>query len=214
MNSHLLRFKPEQKYLVWDLETCNLNLAVSVNLPWQLGFLTIENNEVKETKTLYIYWKNLKVSAGAAKVTRFNHQTYLDMALPAQDVLGEFETYLYDPNYLVIGHNQLNFDIYVHKIWREQLGYRSNFSYLNRCIDTNAVAKGIKLDRKYRPPEDFLVYQYRMLSVRQKGLKSSLTALGKENNIPFDYENLHDAGNDILLNWIIWNKVLRFQVEV
>ena len=39
MNNHLLRFKKNKKYIVFDYETCGLNLASLDNKPWQLAFL-------------------------------------------------------------------------------------------------------------------------------------------------------------------------------
>ena len=48
MDEHLLRFKKDQKYLVFDYETCNLNLGLDSNKPWQLGFLTCKGNRILE----------------------------------------------------------------------------------------------------------------------------------------------------------------------
>ena len=48
---------------------------------------------------------------------------------------------------------------------------------------------------------------------RKKGIRTNLTALGKEFDIDVDYDNLHDAVNDLMLNIEVWNK-LKWQIDV
>ena len=43
--SELLRFNPNQKYVLFDFETCGLNLGSLRNKPWQLAFITIEDGK-------------------------------------------------------------------------------------------------------------------------------------------------------------------------
>ena len=43
----LLRFNKAQKYMIFDFETCSLNLGSLENKPWQLAFLIIENDKIK-----------------------------------------------------------------------------------------------------------------------------------------------------------------------
>ena len=66
MKESLLRFKKNQKYLLFDYETCNLNL-VSNNKPWQLAFLVVENNKIIESKDYWLKWNDLTVSPEAAQ---------------------------------------------------------------------------------------------------------------------------------------------------
>ena len=47
----------------------------------------------------------------------------------------------------------------------------------------------------------------------KKGVKTNLTALGKEFEIDVDYNNLHDAVNDLILNIKVWDK-LKWQIEI
>lgn len=198
-----------QKYLIWDLETCNLNL-LNNNLPWQIGFLLAEGNKIINSKSYMLKWPNLKVSEGAARATRFNMTEYKAKAVNPAPVLEEFESYLYNKDYSIIYHNGLGFDTYVHNIWRNALGKNEpDFSYLDRVYDTNALAKGIKLGIKRQKNQNFLAYQYSMLSIVQKGLKTNLTSLGKELGIEFNYETLHNATEDVKLNFIIWNKWIK-----
>ena len=46
-----------------------------------------------------------------------------------------------------------------------------------------------------------------MLTHRVKGIRTSLTELGKYYNIDHDYSTLHDAINDLKLNLKIWRKL-------
>ena len=53
-----------------------------------------------------------------------------------------------------------------------------------------------------------------MINIVQKGLKTNLTLLGKEAGIEFDYNNLHDALNDVRLLQLIWDKWIKWNVEI
>ena len=44
MTNSLLRFKKNQKYIVFDFETEGLNLRYS--RPWQLGFIEVEGKSI------------------------------------------------------------------------------------------------------------------------------------------------------------------------
>jgi hypothetical protein len=84
---------------------------------------------------------------------------------------------------------------------------------INKFIDTNAIARGIKYNIPYNPKESLIEYQYKIYHTKRKNVRSSLTVLGKENGIEHDYEKLHDAINDLDLNLKVWNK-LKWQIEV
>lgn len=202
---------PNLKYIVFDTETENLSLMY--NKPWQLGLLICEGYKTISENLYYIKWDNLNVSEGAAKATRFDERNYKLKAIENESILNIFEEYLYNPEYLILGHNILQFDIYIHNIWRRSLGRKTDYSYVNRFIDTNAIAKAIKLERPYKKDDNFLAWQYQMLNVRKKGLKSSLTHLGKENDIEWDYDNLHEGLKDCQLNNLIWNRILKNKME-
>ena len=58
-----------------------------------------------------------------------------------------------------------------------------------------------------------LEYQYQMINMKAKGIKTNLTVIGKEMEIEFDPETLHDALNDIKLLFKVWQKV-KFMVEI
>ena len=82
-----------------------------------------------------------------------------------------------------------------------------------KIIDTLSIARGIKISEEYKPGDNFLEYQYKMINVIRKGMKTSLSALGKQYDIDHDYDNLHDALVDLELNIKVWNK-LKWRLEL
>ncbi len=80
--SDLLRFNPNQKYVLFDFETCGLNLGSLRNKPWQLAFLTIENQKVTDKADYWLKWDDINVSEGAAKVTGWTQKKYEDFERP------------------------------------------------------------------------------------------------------------------------------------
>lgn len=206
MDQHLLRFKPNQKYLIWDLETQCLNLTLN-NVPWEIGYLLVEGEKVLEQHHYRIWWDNFTISKGAAQVTRFDYADYKRTSKDSKLVLDDFEKHLYNPEIISVGHNLHNFDIYIHNQWRKKLGLETDYSYLNRCIDTNSIAKLIRLDIKEVKKENWMETMFRMSNFYQKGMKTNLTAMGKHYNIPYDYESLHSGINDVILNKLVWDKM-------
>ena len=76
MNEDLLRFKHNQKYLIFDYETCNLNLSSAENKPWQLGFIITEGSRIIDKQDLYIGWDELDISKEAERITNFSRIKY------------------------------------------------------------------------------------------------------------------------------------------
>lgn len=212
MDSHLLRFNSSQKYLIFDFETESLNLCAR-NYPWNLGFLVWQNGKILEQHEYCPWWPDLNVSPGAAKVTRFDYKQYKSKAEDAKKILEIFESYLYNSEYIPLGHNTHSFDAFVHNLWRRESGLPSDYSYLSRSIDTNSLAKLIKLGIKELKQSDWLTTMFRMAGFKQKGMKTNLTALGKERLIDVDYDALHESLNDCILNALVWEK-LKWEIEI
>ena len=93
MKESLLRFQKNKKYLLFDYETCNLNL-VSHNKPWQLAFLVIEDNKVVESKDYWLKWDELNVSPEAAKITGFTKAKYSKKASCPKKALDHLEIFV------------------------------------------------------------------------------------------------------------------------
>ena len=205
IGNELLRYDKNRKYLVWDLETTGLNLGYA--LPWQISFAVFTLYDVLLKQDFYIWWDNLPMSDGAAKVTRFDWDQYQLLSKEPDLILSTFDSYLYDPEIYSVGHNILGYDSMIHAVWRRKLGIKEDFSYLDRAFDTVALSKafkkGIKPDR-----ENFLPWQYKMGSLIEKGLKTNLAQMARDLQIEFDESRLHDARVDIQLNIDVFRQLL------
>lgn len=208
---NLLRFK-ENLYLIADFETENLNTAME-NRPWQVAFLLCNNKEILEKHHYYIWWDNLKMSDGAARVTKFNKEEYKRLAKPQLEVYEIWKKYLYNPEYIKVFHNGINFDCYIEQIWRKENNLPRDFSFLDNFIDTNSLARMIKLGIKSVKREDWLVNWFKFGNFRQKNMKTNLTSLGKEYGIDWDYDSLHEALSDVGLNYAVWNK-MKWMIDI
>lgn len=137
--TELLRYKSKQKYCCADLETEGLNKIHS--RPWQCSFITFDLHNLYESHDYYIWWPDLNVSAGAARQTRFDYHNYKNKAKDPLEVLAILEKYLLDPEYIKVGHNFLGYDVMIYNVWRRALGLKEDYSFLDKVIDTNCIAK-------------------------------------------------------------------------
>lgn len=208
IGENLLRFNKEQKYLFFDLETCNLNLVNKENVPWQYGFSTGTIDKIEFSCDYLVKWPEIKISKQAAFLTRFDQSKVDRFGISPQKALEQFEKYLYDPQYIIVAHNGLGFDIYLHNIHRKLMGKKSDYSYLNRFLDTNALAKTVAMGVHPQPNEDLLTFQYKFLDARFAKVKTSIKALCQQLDIDYDEEKAHDAQQDILWMFKIFNKLI------
>ena len=88
-DNSLLRFRKNQKYIVYDFETEGLNLRYSK--PWQLGFIIAEGKKVKESYDLYIDFEDLNISDDARRLTGFSDTVYNKKKQDKQKVLDIFD---------------------------------------------------------------------------------------------------------------------------
>lgn len=212
IGSSLLRYQDNQKYILWDVETEGLNLARA--RPWQIAYAVCSNKGIESINVRYPLWNDLAVSDEAAKVTRFDMKNYLQLAEPADVVLKDFESLIYDPAYLNLGHNIIGYDHYVLRTWRALCGRTLDWSPISRAIDTLCLARayrfGIMPDRS-----NLLAWQYKMLTIRSKakGMGASLGAMAREFSIDYDERQAHDAKYDCQVNHGVFNRLI-WQVEV
>ncbi len=212
MKEDLLRFKNNQKYIIFDYETCDLNLASEDNKPWQLSFIVADSKKVYEKKDYYLKWDNINVSEDAARITGFSKSVYNKKGTCPKQALDHFEKYLYDPNIIPLGHNVLGFDVYIHNIHRKLCKLKPDFSYIDRIIDTNCLAKAAA-EKIKNTGDSRLAWQYSLNNYIKKGLKTSLQHCAKKYGIPFDPSKLHNALYDIEINYEVFKKQL-WEVEV
>lgn len=212
-DQHFLRFNKDKVLTFFDFETFNLCLSFRHNLPWQLGIVKVKGDTIIDSRDILIKWNtHLKISEGAARITRYDQSKMDRLGIPPDEAFKIMDEWLLDTDH-IFAHNGYGFDTYLVKDWYK-LKKRNEWKQIhNKMIDTNLIAKGIKLGIPYKATENLMAYQYKMYHHIQKGLKTSLTTLGKEYEIPHNYEMLHDAIVDLELNVKVWNK-LRWHVEI
>jgi len=199
------RFKKNQRYLIFDTETEGLNLAY--HRPFQLSWIVCDNFKILETHNRYLYWKDLKISDGAKKITNFNYSFYKEKAEDPSVVYKDFEKYLLSDDTINVCQNILNFDCYIIKNLQKSLNNKTDFSFLKRSVDTKclflAMQKGIIYNEKYT----FLEWQYKLSNLHEKGLKSSQSFMLNYFDIDHDKSKLHDALYDITMLYEIFKKL-------
>jgi DNA polymerase III alpha subunit (gram-positive type) len=210
MTNSLLRFKKRQKYIVFDFETEGLNLRYSK--PWQLGFIVAEGQKVEKEYDFHIDFPDLNISEDAKRITRFNQTVHDKRKKDKLKVLDFFDSFLYNPDYLIIGHNVLGFDVYIHNVLRRACGKPSDYSYMDRMLDTNCLAKAYKMGLK-KPDINLTLWQCKLNNYIKKGMKTNQQALLKELDIKFDPQKLHDAIYDVKMTLNIFHKLI-WNVEV
>ena len=213
MNEDLLRYDNEKTLVFIDCETENLCLTFEQNLPWQIAMIKVQGNSIKDEKDFYVKWpqRDINVSKEAARVTRFNYQSYISKAKPFEELCDTVFDWLDNADHIV-GHNVLGFDIYLIREMYRHCGKESEH-LTEKIIDTMCMARGIKSDHLYRKGADFLEYQYRMLHFRKRGLRNRLDQLGEQYGIEHNYDMLHNALNDLKLNVKVWHK-MKYHVEI
>ena len=212
MYEHLLRFRKDKKLVFIDCETYNLCLSFCHNVAWQISMISTDGTYKKDERDFYIKWDTpFKISDDAKRITRYNESFVNKNGKEPKDVFPIIKKWLDGADYIV-GHNIIGFDIYLIKEMYKMFG--EDYKHLvPKLIDTNCIARGVKMEIPYKPEEDFTEYQYRIVNTRRKGVRSSLTALGKEFNIDHDYDKLHNAIVDLELNLKVWNK-LKYALEL
>lgn len=205
MKENLLRFKSKQKYIIFDYETCNLNLASEENKPWQLSYIVADQNKTYDKQDWYLKWEDLNISPEAARITGFSEKMYRKQAKDPEEALKNFEKYLYDDSIIPLGHNVLGFDVYIHTIHRKLCGKKPDYSYIEKIIDTNCLAKAIEEKIKSNKSSR-LAFQYSLNGYVKRGLKTSLQQCAKKYKIDFDPSKLHNALYDIEINYQVFKK--------
>ena len=149
----------KKKFMVPDLETSCLNLAMGYNRPWQVSWLICQGTEIIKKNNYYLRWPDFYISPGAAAATRFDPRNIELYGQDPKEILDLFDKDLYNEEYIIVGQNLLNFDVYIHSMWRENFGNSIDYSYIDRIIDVRALAVCWKLGLKFKETEDFLAHQ-------------------------------------------------------
>jgi DNA polymerase III epsilon subunit-like protein len=213
MDEHLSRYDKNKTFVFIDCESLNLCLNFCHNLPWQIAMIKIQGDKKIDQKNFYLKWDtNLKISQDAARITRYDHKKVQKEGYDPKEIFPTIKDWLDNADHIV-GHNILGYDIYLIKEYYQYMN--CNWKYLvNKIVDTNLIAKGIKNNIIYNRNDSFLEYQYKVYHLkRKKALRTSLSSVAKENGIEHDYDSLHDAISDLDLNVKVWHK-LKWQVDI
>jgi DNA polymerase III epsilon subunit-like protein len=175
--------------------------------------MVVQGDEIISREKWYIKWdtRPLKVSTQAAMITRYSGSTVEREGISPAQAWIKFGQEIESCDYLV-GHNVLGFDYYMINAFCDEAKVERP-QFLNKIIDTAMLAKAYKLGVPLKKGDDLLLFQYKMYHKKVKGVKYSLSVMGKELGIPHDYANLHDALIDLELNVKVWQK-LKWLIEV
>lgn len=190
-----IRFKKDQKYIIFDTETEGLNLAY--HRPFQLSWIVCDNFKIIDTQNRYIWWEDLEISEGAKKITNFQYSSYKEKAEDPSNVYRDFSKHLLSDKVVNICQNILNFDCYIIKNLQKSINKKSDFSYLRRSVDTKCLFLAMQKGIVYNENDSFLEWQYKISNSPQKGLRSSQSYMLNYFSIKHDENKLHDALYDI-----------------
>lgn len=213
----LLRFDKNQKVISYDFETCNLCLSEeSVNKPWQLGWTTWAGGRKLEGREDWLKWDPLPMGRDAARITGFDWMLYHARAVDPEPIYEQFAEKLYDPDYLFLGANLFNFDIYMVGLWQRLLGRPIDYSFCSRTICVQNLRKaevlGVPLPKIGTP--EWVAVNFQLSNYHERKLKTNLKFLAGEYGVAYD-ESLHhvSAEYDCDLTYQIFQKQL-YQNEI
>ena len=207
----LLRFKFDQKYIIFDTETEGLNLVTSK--PWQLAWIEATGKKITKKQNRFLMWDDLNVSEDAARVTGFDKTDYLSKAEDPSVVFKEFIELINQDDVIIIGQNLLGYDVYILGVIARKLGLTMDYSFVDRIFDTKAIAMALAKDNKTPDKSDFISWQIKWLNYRERGIKTNQKFLLQNYSIDFDEKKLHDALYDIEKNFEIFQKQL-WELEI
>ncbi len=195
-----------QKYVCFDYETNGLSLIRA--LPWQLAFNISQNGKIISEENHYIWWDDYKMPAYLKAKVHFNDEEYERLARPPEEVFSIFNKYLYDEQYLFVGHNILGYDLGVLYSTYKKLGIWKDWSFINRAIDTLCLARHYHHGTK-PSMDNFLGDQMKKIGKPPRGSKkATLQAMCKELGIEFDESLAHNALYDIDRNALVLNQLI------
>jgi hypothetical protein len=127
--------------------------------------IKVQGNKKIDEKNFYLKWQtDLKISQDAARITRYDHKKVQKEGHDPKEVFATIKDWLDHADY-IIGHNILGFDIYLIKEYYKYMGCSSHH-LINKLIDTNTIARGIKYGIPYNPIEIITEYQYKIYHTR------------------------------------------------
>lgn len=206
MTDQLLRFNWRQKYITIDVETNSLNLTNT--LPWQIAWIVCEGKNITGEFERKVWWPDYQMTDQIAALNHFDRFQYEKEARDPLEVLNELWDYICNPEYIIVGQNLLGYDIFVLNAWRKKLGLPTDYSYINRVLDTKALEMAIVKESKSPPKDDLICWQHSWLTHREKGIKTSQAHMLKKYGIEHDPLRLHSAIYDVKMTFEILKRQL------
>lgn len=208
----LLRHDRTSKFLYLDFETYNLCLHRDFNAPWQAGLMLVQNSQVLESKELLFNWGGrFAMKSSNPSFSHYSERRIQEEGMLPKDAFKFIVDSIDNSDYL-IGHNLLKFDVFILKELAALFGGNYH-NWIKKIIDTKTLALAIKLNVNKTLDEPLLDFQFRFLNFFTKGLKTNLTHLCKEYDIPVDETKTHDAIEDLKLNLQVFNKQ-KYQLDI
>ena len=190
----------DQKYLILDSETRNLNGLIAnnpvkdANQCWDLSWLEAKGNFIIAEHENFIDVPNLQLSDLVAKLTHFDRAKYNRLKKQPETVWAALKKFLYNEEYMIVGQNIINFDVYIIGILAKTVGENIDWSFTERILDTRALAIAYK--NNIERPRDGRLYnwQHKILNDRTLKGKASQSALLKEFGIQSVNEDARHSG--------------------
>ncbi|MEK6878404.1 MAG: exonuclease domain-containing protein [Nanoarchaeota archaeon] len=212
MNSQLLRFDENKTLLFIDVETENLCLNLKLNRFWEIAYILVKGKEIIKQQQYYVKWdKPIKVGAEAAKVTGFDQKKYDELSIDQETVFKDVYEKMESADFIA-GHNIIGFDLNFIVQWYQIFG-KPWKHLVKKVIDTNSLARGIKMNIPFKSGDNLTEYQYKIYHNVVKGVKSRLSLLADEFGIEYDPNRLHSALDDLKLNIAVWNKI-KYKIQI
>ena len=189
-----------QKYIICDVESRNLNLHVhnggipNCNYPWEVAWIECSGEFTQNEFQYFVDVPSLNLSPLVRTLTHFNENKYNNLKQPPKFAWNKLKKYLYDEDYLIIGQNILGFDIFLIGILANMVGEKIDWSFIDRIIDTRALGLAHKNGLEKPRNGSLIQWQYKILNDPSLKGRVSQTALLKEFNLESIDEGARHSG--------------------
>ncbi len=129
----------------------------------------------------------------AARINGFEWSTYHARAKDSVPVYAEFEKYLYDDDYLLIGANLFGFDIFIIGLWQRLLGKPVDYSFLDRtiCVQNIHKAQVLGIDLPAIQTPEWTATNLKLNKYHDRKLKTNLEFLSGEYGVDYEKSRHH-----------------------
>lgn len=191
-----------KNYIVWDFETSGLD--PQKNVPIELGFIQVENGQIKNEKTFLLKTPRLKLDKIITDITGITDEMLDKEGVDMVPAITAFEE-LFHSNMPHVTHNGLRFDIPFLEYALQLNGVDYDTDFERNAIDTAVIYKAQKLNMPRRFNETFAQWGKRVMDVKAYGVKYNVGICCEELGI--EKTDQHRALADVLLTNEIYKKL-------